>query len=120
MTEDDYKGLRTTKVDKGPRRSLAAFVQIAGRWWFSVWVLVVLSGLFAFALTVANVTKVPAWVWGSLIVLGLLIAPAVAFHLLRIDRDTFKALWDDKEAVRSALTAIEDLRAEAAALQIKG
>lgn len=120
MVENTYQTKRIVRVDKSPWRSFIVFFQIAGKWWFFVWVIVVLAGMVTLTLTVTGVDKLPVSVWGSLFVLGFVLSPAVAFHFLRIERDTFNALWDDKDTIIEALTAIEDLRAEAAPLQIRG
>jgi hypothetical protein len=120
MDESLYKTKRISDVDRSPWHSFVVFFQIAGKWWFSVWVLVVLAGLVALSLTIAGVEKLPVSIWVSLLVLGLVLAPAVAFHFLRIERDTFNALWDDKDTIISALALIEGLRAKGAPLLKRG
>jgi hypothetical protein len=120
MVENAYKTYRIKDVDKSPWRSFVVFGQIAGKWWLSIWVLVVLSGVVTLALTITNVNKLPTSIWGSLFGLGFILAPLVAFHFLRIECDNFKALWDDKDKIISLLKSVEDLRGEAVDLQVRG
>lgn len=120
MIENSYKQHRIAHVDKSLWRSFIVFIQISGKWWFSVWVLIILAGLVTFFLTISNIAKLPTPVWGSLLVLGVVLAPSVAFHFLRIERDIFNALWNDKDTIMAILDSIESLRNEAAPLQIRG
>lgn len=120
MQEDEYSTARLDNLDRSSWTSLKLFAQLAGRWWFSVWLLVLISGLVAFGLTATNTRNFPTPVWAGLLLTGLVLAPAVAFHHLRIDRDRFRLLWEDKATVAKTLTDLEALRADGAALQIRG
>ena len=121
MNDDrEYSDVRTTDVDRSPGRSLIVLGKIAGKWWFSFWILTLLGGLVSFSLTVANIKQFSPVVWGTLLIVGFVFAPIVASHYLRIQRDKFKAFWDDKEVIIKMLNQIEEARAEAAALQIEG
>jgi len=120
MTHTAYCYLRSAHVDRSPMRSLVVFFQVIGRWWLLTWVISILGGLISLAFTIARVAEVPPGFWGFLLALGVFIAPAVAFHFLRIERDEFNSLWGDKERVMQVLTQMEALRSEAAPLQIRG
>jgi len=120
MTIDAFKRIRTARVDTSPFRSFVVFLQVAGKWWFSAWVVVVMAGLVALGLSIAQVSQLPSATWVLLLALGVVLAPTVAFHTLRIQRDEFKAMWDDKALVIDVLARLEQLRTEAAPLQIKG
>jgi hypothetical protein len=120
MDETGYRERRTSGVDHSPWRSILELVKVAGKWWFFVWVLVVLAGLVALGLTIVHPAQVPTAVWVSLFVVGIVIAPMVAFHFVRVERDTFYALWHDKETLMNVLVAVEELRQEAAPLHIRG
>jgi len=120
VEDNCYKQFRISQVDKSPWRSFVIFLKIAGKWWFSVWVVVILAGIATLALTIAKVSQLPTSVWGTLIIIGFVIAPVIAFHFLRVERDTYFALWDDKAKIMNILGAIEKLRKEAAPLHIRG
>ena len=120
MADNSYEALRIIDVDRSIWRSLIIFTDIAGKWWLSVWILTLLSGIVSFGLTVSNIMQFSPSIWISLLILGLVIAPMVSFHFLRMERDKFKKLWDDKDHIISTLTELEDLRSKAAALQIEG
>jgi len=119
MNRPDHEA-RISDVDSSAWGSLRVFVSIIGKWWFSVWILTIVAGIISFGLTVANISRVPTAVWVGLLALGLVLGPSVAFHSLRVERDRFKHLLDDREAVVEILEDLEKLRAEAAALQIEG
>ena len=120
MAEDAYEELRTKYVDRSVWRSLRVFGEIAGKWWLSFWVLTLLGGIVSFGLTVANIGQFSSSIWISLLVVGLVFAPIVSFHFLRVERDRFNNLWDDKEHLISILTDLEDFRAKAVRLQNEG
>lgn len=120
MTNNSYKDLRIIDVDRSIWRSLIIFTEIAGKWWLSVWILTLLSGIVSFGLTVSNIKQFSPSIWITLLILGLVVAPMVSFHHLRMERDKFKKLWDDKDHIISILNELENFRAEAAALQIEG
>jgi len=120
MIDADYKQRRISGVDHSPGRSFLEFIKISGKWWFSVWVLIVLAGLVALGLTIADASQLPATVWISLFAVGFLLAPIVAFHFVRVERDTYYALWHDKETLINVLASMEELRKEAAPLHIRG
>jgi hypothetical protein len=111
---------RLERLDRTPWSSLKALAEIAGKWWLSVWVLTLLSGIISFGLTVANIATVPTGVWVGLLVAGLVLAPSIAFHTLRVQRDSCRAILDDKEVVKAVLQELETLRHEAAGLQVEG
>ena len=96
---DDYKQYRVQQVDNSPWKSFVEFTRIAGKWWLSVWVLIILAGFVTLALTIADITQLPKSVWGILFAIGIVIAPIITFHILRIERDTYNALWDDKATI---------------------
>ena len=120
MRKTEYGQARLANLDLSVWSSLQAFAETAGKWWLSVWVLLLLSGILTFGLTVANVRNFPTPVWVGLLLGGLVIAPGVAFHMVRVERDSFKHLWDDKEVIIRLLAELEDLRAEGARLHIEG
>lgn len=120
MTNHAYEDLRTTDVDRSAWRSLVVFAEIAGKWWVSFWILALLSGTVSFSLTVTNIRQFSPSVWITLLILGLVVVPIVSFHFLRVERDKFKKLWDDKDHIISILSELEDFRAKAAKLQIEG
>jgi len=120
MQTTSYRTVRLASLDRSVWRSLQGFAETVGKWWLSVWILIVLSGIVAFGLTVANVKNFPTPLWVGLLLAGLVVAPAVAFHQIRVERDSFKQLWDDKQAIIGILAELEDLRAEAARLNIEG
>lgn len=120
MNDSTYSDVRTARVDRSLGRSLGIFLKIAGKWWFSTWILILLAGFGAFILTVANVREVNPAVWYSLLIMGLVLAPIAAFHFLRIQRDEFEALWEDKAVIMDVLNQIEKARKEAARLNIEG
>src|SRR5260221_3180185 len=120
MENNDYNLFRVSQVDKSPWRSFVVFIKIAGKWWFSFWIAVILAGVVTLTLTIANISQLPASVWGSLFILGIVIAPIISFHFLRVERDVFYALWDDKVKILNILETIENLRKEAAPLHIRG
>ena len=111
---------RLDRVDRSAWTSVKSFAATVGKWWLSVWVLTVLSGVVSFGLTVANVAQFPSGLWVGLLLAGLVLGPSVAFHSLRVERDSFKHLWEDKEVVIRILDDLEDLRAEAAKQQVDG
>ena len=112
--------VRLERVDRNAWTSVKAFAATVGKWWFSVWVLTVLSGVVSFGLTVANIAQFPTGLWVGLLLAGLVLGPSVAFHSLRVEGDSFNHLWEDKEVVIAILEDLEALRAEAAKLQIEG
>jgi hypothetical protein len=120
MNENSYITQRKNSVDKSPWRSVIIFFETSGKWWFSVRVLTVLSGLVSFGLTAANIKQLDPLIWLGLLWLGLAVAPIVTFYILRIQRDIYKDLWDDKAHVIIILREIGALRAEAVELQIEG
>jgi hypothetical protein len=120
MISKRYKTIRTTEINHSIWRSIVVGGEIAGKWWFSAWVLTLLSGVVAFGLTVAKITNIDSSVWIALLVLGVIVAPMVAFHFLRVERDEYKALWDDKHHLIDLLENIEKARAVAVKLQIQG
>jgi len=120
MTNQSYIHFRTASVDRSVWRSVRVGAEIAGKWWISAWVLTLLSGIVAFGLTAANLANLNPAIWLALLALGLFVAPAVALHFLRIERDDFKALWDDKNRLIELLAQLEQCRAAAAKLQIQG
>jgi hypothetical protein len=120
MNDSAYSDVRTAKVDRSLGRSFKIFFKVAGGWLFSFWVLTLLAGFGAFIVTVADIKQVDPAVWRTLLFMGLVLAPIAAFHRLRIQRDEFEALWDDKALIIDALNQIEEARAEAARLNIKG
>lgn len=111
---------RIANIDTSAWKSLRAFISLIGKWWFSVWILTILSGVVSFGLTVANVTQFPTYIWVGLLIIGLVLGPSVAFHSLRVERDSLRLLIDDKEVVLHILNDLEGLRSEAANLQVEG
>jgi len=120
MNDQAYETPRIVNVDNSLWRSLYVFAEIAGKWWLSIWALTLLSGVISFGLTVANIQQFPTSIWVGLLAAGLIVAPIISFHHLRIQRDKFKDLWDDKHFIISVLSEVEELRSEAAKLQIEG
>ena len=120
MISNSYEEVRINDVDRSVWRSLIIFSKIGGKWWFSVWILILLCGIVPFTLTVTNIKQFSPSFWLTLLIIGLFIAPIVSFHFLRIERDKFKKLWDDRDRIISILTELENFRAKAAALQIEG
>src|SRR3989304_7158102 len=97
MSIEAYKKLRTAEVDASPLRSFVVFIEGAGKWGFLVWVVVVVAGLATLGFSIAQVSQVPPTTWALLLALGVFLAPAVAFHFLRVQRDLYKAMWEAKE-----------------------
>ncbi len=120
MDEHDYIIHRATNADTSLGKTLKVFFEISGKWWFSVWLLTILSGIVSFGLTVANIAQFGTTIWVGLLLLGLAVAPVVAFHFLRIQRDTYQSLWDDKEHIIRILNEVETLRAEGVKIHIDG
>jgi hypothetical protein len=120
MDEHDYIVQRAISVDTSLWKSFKVFFEISGKWWLSVWILTVLSGLVSFGLTIANVKQFDSSIWIGLLLLGLVVAPTFAFHVLRIQRDNYKNLWNDKEHIIHILSEIENLRTEGVELHING
>lgn len=120
MKTINYYNFRKEAVDKSVWKSMKVGLEIAGKWLFSIWILVILSGIIAFAVTIANISYVNPIIWIALIVVGLCLAPAITCHILRVQRDEFKALWDDKELLSSILLDMEVSRKKAVSMQIEG
>jgi hypothetical protein len=120
MNDLRFEELRTKHVDHSLWKSLLVGFEIAGKWWFSFWLLILLSGIITFVVSIANIKNIDSRVWIVLLVMGLFIAPVIACHKLRIERDKYKALWDDKNIIISILSDLEDLRKTATSLQIEG
>jgi hypothetical protein len=120
MTRRPDETARVSAIDRSAWTSVKALAELVGKWWVSVWVLTILSGVVSFGLTVANIASIPTAVWAGLLTAGLVLGPSVAFHSLRIERDSYRALWDDGDVVIRLLRQLEKLRAEGARLQIEG
>jgi len=109
VNRKSYELIRLHRVDRSAWSSIKTFCELAGKWWVSVWLLTVLSGAVSFGLTVANVAQLPTTLWLALLLAGLVLAPSVAFHSLRIQRDSYRSLWGDKHAVIRVLNDLEEL-----------
>lgn len=63
----------------------------------------VVAGVGAY-LDISNAVPIPMWVWISLFLVGLIVAPFISFHRLRFERDKIKI---QLESIRNAQPLIE-------------
>jgi hypothetical protein len=84
-------------------QSLKEYVTSLGRWGWVVIIDFILAGTGAY-LDITNAAPIPMWVWITLGLVGLMVAPFIAFHKLRCKRDEIRTELDD---IRNAQPLIE-------------
>lgn len=77
-------------------QSFKEYITALGRWGWVVVADIILTGAGAYLDLSSGI--IPTWVWITLGLLALIIAPFVAFHKLRVQRDKLKAEKDSKES----------------------
>jgi len=93
------------------RQSLKEYITSLGRWVWVVLVDFILAGVGAY-LDISNAAPIPTWVWLTLLLIGLIVAPFVAFHKLRLQRDELKSQLDDKSRRQSIKDALSEFMNE--------
>lgn len=77
-------------------KSLREYVVSLGIWGWVV-LIDVIGSIVGGYLDISGNVNIPIWVWLSLLLLGLLIAPFIAFHRLRIQRDNINKELKNQE-----------------------
>lgn len=84
-------------------QSLKEYVTSLGRWGWVVIIDFILAGAGAY-LDITNAAPIPMWVWITLGLAGLMVAPFIAFHKLRLKRDEIRT---ELVSIRDAQPLIE-------------
>jgi hypothetical protein len=75
-------------------KSLKEYATALGHW---VWVVIleVLGSAVGAYLDISNTLSIPIWLWLTFLLLGLIIAPFLAFHKIRKERDVLQEKLDN-------------------------
>jgi hypothetical protein len=112
-------GVIAMSISRSILESGSRFVEILGHW-FAVWILDVVFGLVAGFLDVFNVVNIPQIVWITSLAIGFFLAPAYAFHRMRIFRDELDEKLHNRTAVIAILNQLAELRASGVSLRNTG
>lgn len=77
-------------------KSLKEYIVSLGIWGWVVLVDIISSAVGGY-LDVSGTVNVPAWLWFGLLIIGLIVAPFIAFHKIRIQRDNISKDFKDQE-----------------------
>jgi len=105
MAQEEARNIRKYKIeDKGMRQSFREYITSLGRLGWVV-VGVILAGVGGY-LDIFNAPPIPKSVWLTLALVVLMVAPFLAFHKVRLQRDKLRNQLDDKsrkQAIKDTL-----------------
>lgn len=101
------------------RKSFKQYITALGRWGWVAMADIILSSVGAY-LDISNTASIPMWLWGTFLLIGLIVAPFWAFHKLRVERDELQDILSARPKMEMHGSPYVDKRGIFSVTEIEG